>query len=98
MPKVRTAAKKDDNHTEIVSVFKRLGWSVLDISQIPNTADIVIANGTRYCVVEIKDGSKSPSKRKLTYGERQFVDEWRGMWAMVESVDDAIDLSRRLRD
>jgi hypothetical protein len=98
MPKVRTAAKKDDNHSEIVKTFERLGWSVLDISQIPNTADILIANGSRYCVVEIKDGNKPPSKRKLTEGEKRFMEEWRGIWGLVESVDDAIDLSRLLRN
>ena len=32
----RRAAKKDDNHQEIVKAFRKLGWSVLDTAQLKN--------------------------------------------------------------
>ena len=39
----RRAAKKDDNHQEIVKSFRELGWSVLDTAQLKNCVDLVVA-------------------------------------------------------
>ena len=91
---MRLAARKDDNHSEISNAFERLGWSVLDIHQIPNCADIIVGKWKRSIVIEIKDGSKPPSKQKLTQGEISFRDRWRGDYRIVKRIQDVIDIDR----
>lgn len=43
-------------------------------------------------LIEIKDGQKVPSARKLTPDEAAWHQSWRGQVAIVESVDDALRL------
>jgi len=43
-------------------------------------------------LVEIKDGQKVPSARKLTPDEAAWHQSWRGQVAIIESVDDALAL------
>lgn len=46
--------------------------------------------------MEVKDGQKVPSARKLTPAEQKFFEEWRGgIVAIVNSVDEAIDLLKK---
>jgi len=90
----RRAAKKDSNHNEITDAFKSLGYSVLDISQLKNCCDAIVAKSNRTIAIEIKDGSKVPSARKLSEGEATFRDYWRGEWALIESVNDVIKLDK----
>ena len=84
----RRAAKVDANHTEIVAAFRKLGWSVLSVAQLKNCCDILVAKGGRTVAVEIKDGTKPPSARKLSDGELKFKESWKGEWALVESIED----------
>ena len=92
---MRTAARKDDNHNEVVKVFNSLGWAVLDISQLKNCCDAFVSKSGITVAVEIKDGSKPPSKRKLTEGELKFKNRWKGKYAIIESVDDVLSLNKR---
>ena len=91
---MRLAARKDDNHNEISNAFERLGWSVLDIHQLPDCADIVVGKCNQSIVIEIKDGSKPPSKQKLTNGEMAFKDRWKGDYRIVTCIQDVIDIDR----
>lgn len=64
---MRRAARTDAPHAAIVSALRRRGWFVLDCSRLGNGApDLLIARGGRLHPVEVKDGSKPPSRRKLT--------------------------------
>jgi Holliday junction resolvase len=89
---MRRAAKVDANQPEIVDCFRKFGWSVLIISQLKNCCDIIVSKNGRTVAVEIKDGSKPPSQRKLTEGEEKFRQDWQGEYAIVESIDDVIGL------
>ena len=90
--KMRTAVRKDRNHKEISDAFKKFGWAVKDVSQLPNFVDILVSKkGVTICV-EIKDGEAYPSDRKLTKGEQEFKDMWQGAWELVESVEDVLEL------
>ena len=88
----RRAAKKDANHNDITNLFIKLGYSVLDISQLKNCCDAIVAKQGRTIAIEIKDGSKPPSARKLSEGERKFRDSWRGEWALIETEEDVLKL------
>jgi hypothetical protein len=89
----RRAARTDDNQTEIVKEFRRLGWCVLIISQLKKCCDIMVSKGGVTIAVEIKDGNKPPSARKLSTGEQEFKDNWLGRWELVESIDDVININ-----
>ena len=90
----RRAAKIDVNQPAIVAAFRRLGWSVLIISQLKKCCDIIVAKGGVTIAVEIKDGDKKPSARKLSEGEKDFRDNWLGRWELIESINDVIELDK----
>ena len=87
------AARKDANHKEIADTFKKCGWSVLDVSQLKNCCDIIVSKSKRTITVEIKDGSKPPSQRRLTEGEIKFRNNWQGEYALIKSSEDVLKLN-----
>ncbi len=93
----RRAAKKDANHVEVVSLFRKLGWYVLDIGQLKNCCDLIVAKDGHGIAIEIKDGSKPKSARKLSEGEQKFKDEWLGVWRLVETNDDVLKLNEEIK-
>jgi hypothetical protein len=88
---MRRSARVDANQKQIVEGLRRSGASVLITSQLKNCFDILVGfRGINY-IMEIKDGDKPPSQRKLTEGEQKFKDTWRGgEYHIVESLDDAL--------
>ena len=90
----RRAAKVDDNQSEIVMLFRKLGWTVLIISQLKNCCDIIVSKNGRTIAIEIKDGAKPPSARKLSEGELRFKDNWQGEYQLVICSDDVININK----
>lgn len=88
---MRRAAKIDDNQTEIVKALRKMGCSVSVTSAVGSGfSDLVVGyRGTNF-LVEIKDGSKPPSKQKLTPDQVEFHRYWRGQVAVANSIDEAI--------
>lgn len=63
----RFARKVDDNHSELVRLWRDMGAVVWDLSSVGRgIADVLVGWRGRWTAVEIKDGSKPPSARKLT--------------------------------
>ena len=87
------AAKTDANQSEIVQAMRRMGASVQHTHMIGRGCPDILA-GIRgvNLFLEVKDGKKSPSKRRLTPDETEWHDSWRGQVAIVESIDDALAL------
>lgn len=96
MSRIRTAARKDANHNEIAALYEKLGFSVLDISQLKNCADLVVCKWDITDVVEVKDGKKPPSKKQLTDGEKKFHDTWKGFVRIVECEQDVLDHAKEV--
>ena len=90
----RRAARVDDNQSEIVAAFRKLGWYVLIISQLKNCCDIIVSRNGRTIAVEIKDGSKPKSAQKLSEGELKFKTEWQGEYRLVSCLDDIPGVDR----
>jgi hypothetical protein len=90
----RRAARVDANHAAIVAALRAVGADVLDLSRVgEGCPDILIHHRlTGTMLIEIKDGDKSPSKRKLTEAQEQFHRAWRGRLAVVTSVGAALAL------
>lgn len=93
----RRAARKDANHPEVVSLFIKLGWYVLDIAQLKNCCDLIVAKDGHALAIEVKDGSKPPSARKLSEGEQKFKDEWLGEWRLVENDNDVLAINEEIK-
>jgi len=63
----RYAARVDANHGDLVKLWRDMGATVWDLSGVGNgIADVLIGWRGRWFPVELKDGSKPPSHRKLT--------------------------------
>lgn len=90
------AAKVDSNQPEIVKAFRDMGCSVKIVSQLKGFCDVIIGKHKINVLVEVKDGTLVPSKRRLTKDEQTFFDSWLGWAEVVESVDDAIALVRKI--
>jgi hypothetical protein len=86
---------KDGNHGKVMAVFEALCPVVEDHSQGDHGYDAIIrtSRGVVY-VVEIKDGSQPPSKRRLTDSEKAAMARWGWQFALVESERDAERLAR----
>jgi hypothetical protein len=92
---VRRAAKVDFNHAQIRDGLRQLpGCTVKDTSNIGGGfPDLVVGYKGHTLLVEVKDGEKCPSARKLTAAQNNFVDNWTGspIW-VVESLAQALDV------
>ena len=86
---MRRAARTDANQTNIVDALRRCGCLVLPLHQMgQGVPDLLICHRGALAFVEVKDGDKSPSKRKLTVDQ----ETWHRQWAdapvyVLESVE-----------
>jgi len=90
---MRYANRIDANQNAIVDALRQCGAMVRIISQGGGIPDLLVGYNGYTILMEIKDGDKSPSQRKLTEDEQKFFDEWTGgMLAVVNSVEEALDI------
>ena len=90
---MRHAARIDANQDQIVTALRAMGATVRIVTQGNGLPDLLVGFRGVTILMEVKDGKKVPSARKLTPAEQKFFDEWRGgIVAIVNSVDEAIDL------
>lgn len=93
---MRRAARVDDNHAEILDAVRSLGAMVVDTSAVGSGfPDAIIGWRGRLIWIEIKDGAKRPSARKLTPSQCVFHAEWARINCpvhVVETVSDALRL------
>lgn len=88
---MRLAAKRDANHVSILAAFRQAGCSVLDLSRVGGGCpDALVARNGHSLLVEIKDGTKAPSKRKLRGNQEDFSARWRGRICVASSLDDVL--------
>lgn len=85
------AKKVDSNHSQIVAGLRAIGATVRSTAMVgQGFPDVAVGFKGRTVLLEIKDGEKSASRRKLTLAEEAFHDGWRGAAAIVTSLDDAL--------
>jgi len=93
---MRRAARVDANQEQIVSALRACGAYVRIVTQGDGLPDLLVGYRGYTLLLEVKDGRKPPSARKLTEAEEKFFQEWRGgLLAKVESVDEALDILKR---
>lgn len=82
----RYAKRRDANEREVIDALLAVGCSVLQTDGV----DLVVGyRGVNY-LIEVKDGSKPKSERKLTKAQLDLRQSWRGQYSVVESVDQAL--------
>lgn len=88
---MRRAARIDDNQPAIVAALRRAGASVQHLHKVgEGCPDILVGHAGRNLALELKDGRKPPSDRRLTPAEQEWHAAWRGQVATVYSIDDAL--------
>ena len=89
---MRRRSKIDDNQPEIVEALRAVGCDVLSLAAVgKGCPDLLVAcRGVLY-LLEVKDGSKSPSRRRLTPDQVDFHATWRGEIHVVNDIDEAYE-------
>ena len=92
---MRRAAKRDISEPEIVSTLERCGFSVFRMDQ---PVDLLVGFRGQTYLVECKTG-----KGKLTVGQAQFIEQWRGHPVQVlrdaqEAMDWAVEIAKGGRE
>jgi hypothetical protein len=89
---VRRAAKVDDNHAEIVLELMRHGCDVLSLAAVGNGCPdlLVWSQWAGHQLLEVKDGRKPPSARKLTPAQVEFHGRWKGPVHVVTCPTEAL--------
>lgn len=89
---MRRAAKTDDNQAEIVAALRKIGASVQPLHAVgQGCPDLLVGWRGITSLLEVKDGKKPPSARKLTEDQVKWHAEWRGQVTVVETVEQAIE-------
>ena len=88
---MKYAAKADRNQPEIVAALRKFGATVTPTHTVgQGFPDLIVAFKGRTLLLEIKDGEKPPSARKLTPDQVRFHAAWTGEIHVVESVEQAL--------
>lgn len=90
---MRRAARTDKNHTAVMTALCGMGCSVQSLAATgAGVPDLLVGYRGRTYLVEVKDGDKSASRRKLTAVQERWHRWWRGMpVVVVKSPDEAIE-------
>ena len=90
---MRRAAKVDANQTEIVKALRQVGASVQSLASTgKGCPDLLVGFRGVNWLLEIKDGRKVRSARKLTEDQVVWHQTWRGRVYVVESAEQALEV------
>lgn len=86
---MRRAAKIDANQAAIVGALKACGAQVLSLAAVgKGCPDLLVLHRGRYQLLEVKDGRRPPSERRLTPMQEEFHRDW--LVTVVQSVEAAV--------
>jgi Holliday junction resolvase len=91
---MRLRSRRDANEKAIVEALEAVGFTIARLNE-PGAPDLLATRGGRLWLIEIKDGSKSPSRQKLT--PKQIL--WHARWReaplyTVRSIEEALALGK----
>jgi Holliday junction resolvase len=86
------AAKIDANHEQVVSALRAAGASVQSLAGVgKGVPDLLVGFQGKTLLMEVKDGRKTPSARRLTEDQLKWHGAWNGgPLAVVDGVDAAL--------
>ena len=95
---MRRAAAVDRNQSEIVAALRAVGATVQPLHSVgQGCPDLAVGYAGVTYMIEIKDGAKPPSERRLTSHQIEWHESWRGHVAVAETVKDALTIIGALR-
>jgi hypothetical protein len=90
---MRRASRVDDNQAEIVAGLLYMGATVQHLHTVgQGCPDLLIGWKGRNYLIEIKDGNKPPSARKLTDDQERWHSLWTGQKSVVTSLEEAMQV------
>jgi hypothetical protein len=85
------AARVDANQPDIVRALRGAGASVQPLHTVGSGCpDLLVGIDGANLLIEVKDGSKSPSKRILTPDQVEWHQAWRGQVTVANSIAEAL--------
>ena len=90
---MRRAAKIDANHNDVVKALRSIGATVHSLAREGGGCpDLLVGYRGTTLLMEVKDGSRPPSERRLNPDQEKWIEAWRGgaVW-LITSVQEAID-------
>ncbi len=86
---MRTAARVDRNQSEIMTWLRNHGYSVLSLAAVgKGCPDLVAGKYGANWLIEVKDGAKTASARRLTKAQLQFHATWKGQIEVISTIDE----------
>ena len=93
---MRRAARRDNGEQDIIKAMRAEGAYVKQIND-EGLFDLLVSYRGETLLIEVKDGAKPPSARRLTDAEQKFHDEWPlSNLFIIISPEDAVALLRSL--
>lgn len=88
---MRKTARVDANQAAIVDALRAIGASVQSLAMVGRgVPDLLVGFRAQTFLLEVKDGAKAPSARRLTPDEAAWHAGWRGQVATVASIEEAL--------
>jgi hypothetical protein len=89
---MRRAAKVDANQEQVVEALRAAGASVQTLAAVgKGVPDLLVGFQGKTLLLEVKDGRKPPSERRLTEDQLKWHGAWRGgPLAVVDGPDAAL--------
>lgn len=88
---MKYAARADANQPKIIQALKDVGASVTSLHRVGmGCPDLLVGFRNKNFLLELKDGEKPPSARKLTPPQERWHDMWAGQAVVVSSVGGAL--------
>jgi len=96
---MRKIARVDRNHAEVVEFLRKQGATVRSLANLGGgVPDLLVSYNKVLFLIEVKDGEKPPSQRKLTQDEADFFAEFDSHCFIVCNLDEALDLLKKVND
>lgn len=87
------ACRIDENQPQIVKDLRLFGASVQPLHTVgQGCPDLLVGYNGRNYLLEVKDGNKPPSKRRLTDDQVIWHESWQGQKAIVKNSQEAIQV------
>lgn len=83
--------RTDTNQDGIVSGLRKAGCSVQSLASVGDgCSDLLVGRAGQNYLLEVKDGSRPPSERKLTPKQVTWHENWRGTVSVVHDLEEAL--------
>lgn len=88
---MRRNAKVDANQERMVQALRQAGCSVESLAAVgKGVPDLLVGIRGENFLLEVKDGEKFPSQRKLTPDQVTWHSQWRGQKSVVKNTEEAL--------